>query len=1511
MSNRTLWKIKIDVHQIYNLRLPGSDELPDPYIAASLELPRTARNSFPVQRSASKSKTSSGTFNAVMLFIANIYDFDFDKVKLSVRVHNGRTLTELLSSDGSLIGSTTFSLSKVYAQAKHWIPREWVAITSEASPGETRGYINVSVGVFGPGDDVPSQLNDFQIGTESKEVISKSIIEKIVQTPETDFNNCMLIFNVLRAENLPVLNSRGQMLPCSPYVRVSFVGHFECTRVIQSNSNPAWNESVRIPVLHPTWDQWVVVDVFSRSNPKGPAIPESDILLGSAVFDFSILYKTGIQPTWFNIYSSTTGKNPVFTSLFGGEYSGRVLISASVSRSSDVNASVVALDASSFVEPATEELVVYMDIYELSFQDEAIKESEIPPEVWVQVQFGPNIFESERIVDSNMTCIFGESMGRLDPIRVHLPVDRAMAYDMVLSVIGQNADGSRRRICHARLNVDRFTVSKLSAQVQSAVTTEKTISADPEWLRLSVVSAPDSEGITGALRGFMSGIIESSGSANEDDRLVTVATLLANVTAYKISKGQFPDRPERITYQMASYELRISVHQACNIAISPQAQAFGELSSTCCRVTLAGASARTHVVPHTLFPVWNEGLRIAVDLPSSQSLRPDVLIEVIEESSGLVLGIAAMKSSTLRSTWSGSPAWYRLSSAMKLSGLGVQQESFILCSALLVSEQEGFDKVPIPSAIPQRGAFSVDLLIVGVRLLRNFSIERLNQLEVSWGRHRDKPLKRVVSIRTEDPVAGEGGQFNFIQPALLDLDLPIDSTFQEYLEVRLFEQVEESSPQEAIADAAAHWWTNMVNQQETKSPNLAGKHTSDRAIGFGFMHLNPHYAWISDAERKQYRDLFRMKTVEELRQADEAKAGSANAEVSEADKLRRRIKRSKPPVSNKRASTKDLRELEYMENEIETFYGISIAEENCFDLLPDFFDSVETESLLPAGFRARKPHGRRSRTASRILGGPAPAAVGTTNLSPSSSSAAVVEAAFDHAAGSKFMSSFVWEPLVSRDKSDAARSMLDTALESQLDPEQLPFISVPLVAPTPSGTGESFQVVGYLKVRCRVREKSADSSELISLQKSFLEQYEQSTRLVCRLYMLRAEGIVPSQAAGAASGEAVLQDQSSSYYLWIRNVVGALIAEYPNCSIKDEGDGTNRLISLNPEFSKCFQLPCSLPENSMLHIELYERRAAVMIASRFTADSAFTDTLIGTATVDLEDRWFHPAFQLLAALDGQRSKVPIETWTLRSNDGIPKGKIRFWLEIMDQVTAMGRAIETLPSPQSEALQVRIVLWRTRAVVNAPDEEHCHQGISAFMQDLPQQDSDTHYGSMDGSGTFNWRFVFNAKVPSDDTSIRFSLQHRPLTSIAGLGYVALGEVTLDLNQELNHVRKSRRAIDLPRAWVPLSHPAFIGKIRGMIEIQIRIITSEEARSFPVGVGREEPNTDPFLDASDPHLLQHRNALANTSIGRSFAKFVDAMRSGLRWATILFIIGSVISSIVALIVFLSYIGVIKVQ
>jgi len=1275
------------------------------------------------------------------------------------------------------------------------------------------------------------------------------------------------------------------------------------------------------------------------------------MFLGSAIFDFDTLYRQGIQATWFNLYRSQNVVNPGFGSLNGPEYAGRIQVSGSVARSSDLNASVIPFDTTTINEPNSEEMVIFVDIYELDFMDECVRPENIPPEVWLQVQFGPNGFESERIRKCGMTCVFGEKIGRFMPIRIHLPVDRSMAFDMIISIYGQREGEERERMCFARLPVDRFMVTSSAGGVVPQV--------DPEWLRMTTIkngTDRSGAGIVGQVSDAIVGGFESlssaamsafgfgkpsfhragsssspvlNGTAGVEDSTVSVANILATIIAVKTSASGTADmivkrQPPRIVYEMKPYELRFSVHQACNLPI-----AFSRsLTSAFCRVTVAGVSTRTSTIPVTLYPTWNELLRIKVDLPTNTSIRPEVHIEVLhafkavpggtpaaagaapDEEEIVVLGGTSMKTSNLKPTQASPPSWYKL----RNQSLGIQRDSYILCSAVLVP-MEDIHKYPLPSPIPARATFTTDLLIIGVRLLRNFSIDNLNKIEVSWGRRKGNLKRKVVSVKTGKPVAGEGGQFNFLQPAMLDIDLPIDSLFQEFLEVRLLEQVEVDSYGRAKPKRAADtFWGSLAdlsaiedNEDDVPHGGSEKKQFGDRPIGYGYIHLNPHYSWLSEAERKQLRNMFKMKTHEEIRREEEMRSlKTAKQEQDKFGDSNMTRKKRRRELANLKNIEKDILEMMYIENEIDGMYGSSATDSNFVSLPIQYFNAVETDALFPDKFR-RGALGRGGNGASKNDDD------FFKNLRADRANEMVN-------VNQKFITDFVWEPTLSKDNTEISRKTIDNDIETELlDLEStLPYVSVPIVIGSTSGS-ESFTVVGYLKVKVNVREKSDDASELLSLQQKFTFDFDQCNRLMCRIYALRAEGIVPAGTSGSNSqnsGGSIAQNSQTSYFLWIRNISGDLIAEYPNCSIKDDGALTVEG-GVNPEFNKCFQLPCMFPNNSLLHVELYERTTSLVsggleVTGLANLIGSSTDTLVGTLVVDLENRWFCPQYRNLLGggikASSGKTEIPIETLTLRSADssGIPKGKLKLWVELMDQVTAMGRPIEILPSPQPEEMEVRIALWRTKGVPNLEGEDQTNQGVEVFMQGLDSQSTDTHYGSLDGTGTFNWRFVFNPTVPTEDGSIRFQVHHRP---IVGLRNTPIGEVTIDISHELAVVRRTRRSINLPICWVPLSHPAFVGKHRGSIEIAIRVMTCEEARSFPVGKGRDSPNQDPYLDPDDIHLVQHRSILSNTAFGRSLAKFVEALQRGFRLATILFIIGWIIAGIVGLVILLISLGIIR--
>eukprot|EP00435_Cladocopium_sp_Y103_P061092 s839_g22.t1 len=53
------------------------------------------------------------------------------------------------------------------------------------------------------------------------------------------------------------------------------------------------------------------------------------------------------------------------------------------------------------------------------------------------------------------------------------------------------------------------------------------------------------------------------------------------------------------------------------------------------------------------------------------------------------------------------------------------------------------------------------------------------------------------------------------------------------------------------------------------------------------------------------------------------------------------------------------------------------------------------------------------------------------------------------------------------------------------------------------------------------------------------------------------------------------------------------------------------------------------------------------------------------------------------------------------------------------------------------------------------------------------------------------------------------------------------------------------------------------VRGVIDLEAILLPADEVRERPAGVGRDEPNQDPFLDPNDPHLVAHRSRFSATN------------------------------------------------
>ncbi|KAF4685379.1 hypothetical protein FOZ60_006591 [Perkinsus olseni] len=1117
-------------------------------------------------------------------------------------------------------------------------------------------------------------------------------------------------------------------------------------------------------------------------------------MIAAADFDFQAIYEKGMNPRWVNLYYSIEDDEAVPPQVndepLESEYGGRILVSASVERSEDPQSSVVTCDAPR--EPETKEHVVWIDVYEAAFTPEFYDEVQAQ-EVFVEFTFGTHAIRTPARELDGLSAIFEEE-GRLRPFQVFLPEFR-QSFDLKIELLGKKIEADDDEW-------DALAFTRLS------LPDIKTWNDSVVWRKLYMLSVPE-------------------------DMDQVAAHILCGVNA---GCKPFPQRPLRMAYNVREYVVRGFFYQAVNLPISDP----GGLSDPFVKMSIGGISGRTDHIPTTLNPQWREILEFPVILPADPKLQPDLYVEVCDADDSVYELMCSMScpASEVPEEWNRPPKWF----ALEPSSRHPHAQAQILAAFELLPVEDAAKHAPFCEEIqPRVNRCEVEVLTVGVRLIKDELTDINPRLQLWWNRDDDNAELPVEEIVSEEAESGSGGQYNMLEVQPMILDLPQSALYQEFLEVRLLERVEGG-------------WLSTEEK--------------DEVIGFGYIHLNPLYPWLTDEEKEKCRESFTLKTPTQLRR-EEALREQAKNEKKLIQEKRLEQEAARAKTHGNTPGSQDL--LRKIELEIERRFGLRKGEFGLTDVLRN----ITTERML--------------------------AFSQVTDQKSDGFDFGLDTAEVDE----NFYQSFVW-PL--KTSAGFARREIDGPVEEELLEEELPYDTIVLFRGNKWG---SFDTLGYLKYKLRIgqpmnkrrnqkkgrrgsgTQRGEETERDVGLQRAYLpllrQEYLASHSLVCKVYVLSASGIIPP--GGSTDCES---------YIWIYNskeeAAGGLN------SIKDSSN--SRTSTLNPEFNKCYSLPCRFPDNTALTIKLMEKH------------SLTGDTTIGAAVIDIENRWFHPRYKQMMNLDSEdenamksASDVPVETVPLLVDGSfIPTGRLKMWVEILDESEAMGRPEPVLPSANKEIIQARLVVWKTKGVPPPEDEEASHQIVGGFHRSDSNVEidvfTDTHYGSLDGTATFNWRMLFDMEVPCHDPVIKLQLYHNPL-----LGQkVPLGEATLDLVHDTLRCRRIRRAVELPRGQIPLSNPAYPGQCRGFIDCQMKLLPIEEASAMPVGSGRDTPNKDPYLDPEDAHLREHRSALGNTAFGRRAKELGESLMKGAKVMFYVWMLTATVGGIVSLIIALKMSGII---
>ncbi|XP_030803163.1 dysferlin isoform X6 [Camarhynchus parvulus] len=249
----------------------------------------------------------------------------------------------------SVIGEFRMDVETVYSEPKHAFRRKWLLLSDpEDFSAGAKGYLKVSACVLGPGDEAPLEKKEV---SEDKEDIEANLLRPTgVTLRAAQF--CLKIF---KAEDLPqmddaVMDNVRQIFGfesnkknlVDPFVEVSFAGKTLCSRILEKNANPQWNQCLTLPAMFPSmcermrirvtdWDRLTHNDVVGTTFLGMSKISAPG---GELEVDDGLGFLPTFGPCYINLYGSprefTGFPDPYETLNLGkGEgvaYRGRILV---------------------------------------------------------------------------------------------------------------------------------------------------------------------------------------------------------------------------------------------------------------------------------------------------------------------------------------------------------------------------------------------------------------------------------------------------------------------------------------------------------------------------------------------------------------------------------------------------------------------------------------------------------------------------------------------------------------------------------------------------------------------------------------------------------------------------------------------------------------------------------------------------------------------------------------------------------------------------------------------------------------------------------------------------------------------------------------------------------------------------------------------------------------------------------------------------------------------------------
>ncbi|XP_076027718.1 dysferlin isoform X3 [Genypterus blacodes] len=219
----------------------------------------------------------------------------------------------------AVIGEFKLDVGSVYNEHRHCFLRKWLLLCDpDDLAAGVKGYLKVSLFVLAAGDEPPPDKRECM---EDKEDIEGNLLRPAgLSLRGATFN-----LKIYRAEDLPqmddaFMDGMRQILGfdsnrknlVDPLVEIHFAGKTVCTKILEKNANPQWNQSLTMPIRFPSmcekmrvrildWDRASHNDIIGTSHLCMSKISAPG---GEIDVDDSLGFLPTFGPCFVNLYGS-------------------------------------------------------------------------------------------------------------------------------------------------------------------------------------------------------------------------------------------------------------------------------------------------------------------------------------------------------------------------------------------------------------------------------------------------------------------------------------------------------------------------------------------------------------------------------------------------------------------------------------------------------------------------------------------------------------------------------------------------------------------------------------------------------------------------------------------------------------------------------------------------------------------------------------------------------------------------------------------------------------------------------------------------------------------------------------------------------------------------------------------------------------------------------------------------------------------------------------------------------